>query len=91
LHTAIEKRSHLLLLKGLSDPSKDVRFWCAFSLGEMAEKRAVPQLERLAATDHRMVKGFHSVAQEALDSITKIQKGNLAHRRGDGCVFCIRS
>jgi hypothetical protein len=58
-------KSHDVLLTGLNDSSKDVRFWCAFSLGEMAEKRALPSLKRLAATDRRMVKGFHTVAKES--------------------------
>ena len=39
------KRSHDILLKDLGDSSKDVRFWCAFALGEMAEKRAIPVLK----------------------------------------------
>jgi HEAT repeats len=82
------KTSHTVLLAGLNDPSKDVRFWCAFSLGEMAEKRALPSLKRLAATDRRVVKGFHSVAKEAADAIENIQKGNVGHRRKGGCIFC---
>ena len=83
-------KSHDVLLAALGDSSKDVRFWCAFSLGEMADKRAVPSLTRLAATDRRMVKGFHSVAREAADAIENIQKNNIGHRRGRGCVFCVR-
>jgi HEAT repeat protein len=83
-------KSHDLLLAGLNDSSKDVRFWCAFSLGEMAERRAVPSLKRLAATDRRIVKGFHSVAKEATDAIENIQKGNVGHRRKRGCIFCVR-
>jgi hypothetical protein len=83
-------KSHNVLLAGLSDSSKDVRFWCAFSLGQMAEKRALPSLKRLAATDRRMVKGFHSVAKEAADAIENIQEGNVGHRRKRGCIFCVR-
>src|SRR5579871_6640905 len=30
-------RSHDVLLAGLADSSKDVRFWCSFALGEVAE------------------------------------------------------
>jgi HEAT repeat protein len=84
------KKSHDVLLKGLSNPSKDVRFWCAFALGEMAEQRAIVALTRLAATDKRMVKGFWSVAKEAADAIENIERGNKDHRRKDGCCFCIR-
>ena len=83
-------KSHDVLLAGLNDSSKDVRFWCAFSLGEMAEKRAIPPLKHLAATDRRVVKGFHSVAKEAADAIENIQKGNVGHRRKRGCIFCVR-
>lgn len=84
------KKSHDVLLDGLLDRSKEVRFWCAFALGEMAERRAVPLLTNLAATDRRVVKGFHSVAKEAADAIENIQKEKVAHRRADGCVFCSR-
>jgi HEAT repeat protein len=85
------ERSHGVLLRGLRDPSKDVRFWCAFALGEMAEERAVPILERLAASDMRIIKGFHSVAKEATDSLQKIHVENTGHRRKNGCIFCVRS
>jgi HEAT repeat protein len=84
------KRSHSVLLKGLGDASKNVRFWCAFALGEMAERRAVAGLEHLVATDSRIVKGFHSVAKEAADAIQNIRNKKEAHRRKSGCVFCIR-
>jgi HEAT repeat protein len=84
------KKSHDVLLAELGDSSKDVRFWCAFALGEMAEKRAIPSLKRLAATDKRIVKGFHSVAKEAADAIENIQTKKVAHRRMIGCVFCVR-
>ncbi len=84
------KMSHDVLLKGLGDPSKNVRFWCAFALGEMAERRAVPALKGLAATDKRIVKGFHSVAKEAADAIHNIQKNDKGRRSRGSCVFCIR-
>lgn len=85
------KKSHDVLLDGLRDRSKEVRFWCAFALGQMAERRAVPLLTNLAATDRRVVKGFHSVATEAADAIENIQKEKVAHQRAGGCVFCSRS
>ena len=84
------KESHGVLLRGLNDSSKDVRFWCAFALGEIAEQRAIGILKHLAATDKRMVRGFHSVAKEAADAILNIQKEKPSHRRKDGCVFCVR-
>ena len=85
------QRSHEVLLAALQDPSKEVRFWCAFSLGEMAEKRALVSLRRLTDSDKRMVKGFHSVAKEAADAIENIQTAKVAHRRRNGCVFCVRA
>jgi HEAT repeat protein len=85
------RESHDVLLAGLGDSSKDVRFWCAFALGEMAEKRAIPSLEHLVAHDRRIVKGFYSVAKEAADAIENIQTEKVAHRRRDGCVFCVRA
>ena|SRR5215831_1437185 len=85
------RKSHDVLLAGLRDSSKDVRFWCAFALGEMAENRAVPALIRLVASDKRIVKGFHSVAKEAGDAIENIQTEKTAHRRRNGCVFCVRA
>ncbi len=85
------KRSHHVLLKVLGDPSKDGRFWCAFALGEMAERRAISVLERLVSNDKRVVRGFHSVAQEAADALENIQSEKKGHRRKDGCVFCVRN
>jgi HEAT repeat protein len=85
------KKSHAVLLTGLDDSSKEVRFWCAFALGEMAEKRAIPALKRLVASDRRIVKGFHSVAKEAADAIENIKTEKVAHWRRYGCVFCVRA
>jgi hypothetical protein len=85
------RKSHDVLLEGLRDSSKDVRFWCAFALGEMAEKRAVPALRRLVGSDRRIVKGFHSVAKEASDAIKNIETEKIAHRRRNGCAFCVRA
>jgi len=84
------RRSHDVLLEGLGDSGKDVRFWCAFALGQMAEKRAIPALKSLVVRDRRMVKGFHSVAQEAADAIANIQKTG-AQRRKNGCMFWVSS
>jgi len=83
-------KSHDVLLKNLSDPSKDVRFWCAFALGEMAERRSIPALKQLAAIDKRIIRGFHSVAEEAKDALRNIEVENRSHRTKNGCVFCRR-
>ncbi len=90
LHLNHRKKSHDVLLKNLTDPSKQVRFWCAYTLGQMAEHRAIPVLERLSVSDHRVVKGFHSVAKEAAD-VLEIIKTNKAHRREQGCILCVEN
>jgi HEAT repeat protein len=79
------RTSHRVLRKSQNDASKHVRFWCAFALGEMGDKEAIPALERLAAADKRVVRGFHSVAKEAADALQKIQS-----KKGR-CLFCIRT
>ena len=88
LHLNHRKKSHDLLLRNLTDPSKEVRFWCAYTLGQMTEHRAIPALERLSVSDNRVVKGFHSVAKEAADAIETI-KTKKSGRRNQGCTFCI--
>ena len=90
LHLNHRKKSHDVLLRDLTDPSKQVRFWCAYSLGQVAEHRAIPALERLSVSDNRVVKGYHSVAKEAADAVQAI-KANKAHRRKHGCIFCIEN
>ncbi len=90
LHLNHRKRSHDLLLKNLTDPSKEVRFWCAYTLGQMAERRAIPALEMLSASDNRIIRGFHSVAKEAAETIKTI-KASKAHRRKKACIFCIEN
>lgn len=83
------RRSHDVLLTGLDDPKKEVRFWCAFALGEMAEKRAVDVLKSLVKTDNRVVRGWHSVAKEAADALKNIAAAKKDWRKGR-CVHCIR-
>jgi HEAT repeat protein len=81
--------SHDVLLKELGDASREVRFWCAFALGQMAERRAIPALEQLAATDKRVVRGFWSVAKEAADALKNIRNTNRYVHRKSGCAFCV--
>ena len=77
------KLTHSVLLRNLQDPSKEIRFWCAFALGEMRDRTALPILRTLAETDHRVVKGWWSVSKEARDAIEIIE----ASRRRR-CIFC---
>lgn len=49
------KESHQVLLEGLRDPSREVRFWCAFALSHTRDSKALPLLKQLAAEDHRVL------------------------------------
>lgn len=79
------ENSHGVLLRNLKDPSKEVRFWCAFSLAQMGEGDALIPLRELAARDQRIVKGFWSVSREANWAIRRIKEG-LRHSKR--CLFC---
>lgn len=80
--------SHGVLLRNLSDRSAEVRFWCAFALGAMREKKALPPLKQLAETDDRIVRGWWAVGKEAKDAIEQIEaKTRRGSRR---CWFCQR-
>lgn len=86
------EESHLLLRRMLSDPSKEVRFWCSFALAEMGDNEALAPLRELARKDHRIVKGFWSVSREAKAAIRKIQGEiqNRNNRRSKRCLYCLR-
>lgn len=60
------------LIVALHDPSAEVRFWAAYALGALGASEALPDLERLAATDTESVPGWWSVAKEARDAIENI-------------------
>src|SRR5262249_41211653 len=79
-------KSHDILLANLNDPSKEVRFWCAYSLAEMADEDALVPLKRLAEQDHRVVKGLWSVSKDAKWAIRAIRKA--CKRRRKPCLFC---
>jgi len=78
--------SHAVVLRNLRDPSREVRFWCAFALGQMREKKALPALSRLAGSDHRLLRGWWAVSKEAKDSITEIERRTPVGSRR--CIFC---
>ncbi len=84
------EETHRLLRRNLDDPSKDVRFWCAYSLSEMGDEESLTALKKLAEKDHRIVRGFWSVSKEARAAIRKIQKEardrKARHRKA--CLFC---
>ena len=60
------------LLAGLNDPSPQVRFWSVFALWQIRAREALPELERLAATDQAMCPGWWTVAEEASDAIASL-------------------
>lgn len=72
-------RSIQLLTQQLEDPSKAVRFWCAFALGVAGTldrhraALALPALKRLARKDHRVVMGRWPVAKEAEWAAARIE------------------
>ena len=82
------EKSHGVLLRNLKDPSKEVRFWCAYSLAQMGDGDALIPLRTLAANDHRIVKGFWSVSREAKWALRTIQKEMSRSKR---CLFCSRA
>jgi len=82
-------KSHHILRVNLNDPSKEVRFWCAFSLAQMADEDALVPLKKLAEKDHRVVKGFWSVSKEANWAMREIRKEVRERgRRRKLCLFC---
>jgi HEAT repeat protein len=83
------ERSHRVLLQNLNDPSKEVRFWCAFSLSEMGDCDALISLRHLASSDHRIVGGFWSVSREANAAI-RIIRVNMRNKKRhvSRCLFC---
>jgi HEAT repeat protein len=79
------KSTHALMRRYLKDSSKNVRFWCAFALGQMEDFSAIPDLKQLLQ-DKREVRGFHSVADEAADAIKLIEQ----RKSGRACPYCVR-
>ena len=77
--------SHRLLLENLLDPSKHVRFWCAYALGEMQERQAIPAL-LLLRTDKRIVTSSRTVREEAAHAIRTIERRKSSTR----CPYCGR-
>jgi HEAT repeats len=85
-------KSHDILLANLDDSSKNVRFWCAYSLAQMADEDALVPLKNLAQKDHRVVRGFWSVSQEANWAIREIRKeAKRRSRHRKFCLFCSRT
>ena len=69
-----DNRAVLPLIAALRDSAVEVRFWAAFALGELKDPQALPELERLAATDESIMPGWGSVRDEAASAIITIQE-----------------
>ena len=61
------------VLGGLSDPSIEVRFWSAFALGLMGNRKAIPALRKIARNDKAVLRGWWSLAKESRDAIRTIE------------------
>jgi hypothetical protein len=81
--------SHRILCENLNDASKEVRFWCAYSLAQMTDEEALIPLKKLTRDDQRVVRGFWSVSREANAAMRRIRKEMKERgRRRKPCLFC---
>jgi HEAT repeat protein len=69
-----------VLTEALLDPSPHVRFWCAFSLGELRAWGAIPLLENMASADTALCPNWWKVGDEAKDAIARI-RGEIVPER----------
>jgi len=63
------------LLAGLYDAAPEVRFWCAYALGTLRVRRAIPRLRELVG-DAAAVDQLWSVGEEAVWAIMTILHGS---------------
>jgi HEAT repeat protein len=71
-----DQRGVPALLRGLEDPSDDVRFWSAFALHHTrGNPDVVAALERIARDDSGFVPNWGSVRREAADALASIRGG----------------
>lgn len=68
-----DKRAVRPLIAALRDESVDVRFWATFALGELASTLALPELERIALTDDRVLPGWWAIKLEASNAVNAIR------------------
>lgn len=80
------QESHRVLLSNLHDRCKEVRFWCAFALGEMAEVDTMELLESLPRVNEKKPAGALRSGQANLWAVNSIQQ-KLDH----ACQFCVAS
>jgi HEAT repeat protein len=77
----LRRAAETALIEHLSDDEPDVRFWCAYAVGELRTKAAIPALRRLAR-DRSVVPGWWSVGMEAGDALKVIAGGTWPERIG---------
>ena len=73
LGEANHQRAVLPLIKALKDEDEGVRIQAAFSLGGLADKRAIPALEWMRDNDKGISMGYDAkkVATDAIEAINK--------------------
>ena len=76
----LRKKVEDALLDAIDHPDVELRFWCAYALGKLRVKRAIPVLQKLAETDQRVYPTWWEIAEEAKDAITVIQGGQWPDR-----------
>jgi HEAT repeat protein len=62
------------LITTLSNESPELRYWAAYSLGQIGDPAAIPALERVAALDVAVLPHDRSVMQEALEALEAIRE-----------------
>jgi len=68
-----DRRAVVPLITALRDASVEVRFWSAFTLGQLGSECALPELERLASEDEAVLLGWRSIKEEAAEAIDAIR------------------
>lgn len=66
-----DKESVPTLLQGLKEASPEMRFWCLFALGELADTSVLKEIEALFH-DETVVNGFWAISQEAREVHARI-------------------
>lgn len=63
----------LPLINALQSTIPEIRFWAAYSLGQLRDPRALPYLEHLSETDNTVIPEWWSISKEAVDAIKRIR------------------
>lgn len=70
-----DRESVPVLLDLLLCELPDLRFWAAYSLGQIGDPSALPALERVASNENATTKDNRSVRQEMTDAVAAIRSG----------------